>query len=168
MVSRLVVWMVSPFLWADFNLDADYSSSFSTYRKVSVALPSNVDTQGVRAFVFTSGSIAASDILQQYTTVNAAGTTASFFVTGSKISTGVLMSGGVVLYYDVAPTATSRGDFEDGATKTNANTTIAIPEINVQLKSESIVAKTRKLKAQWTPEFAQDLNAYHSVDAEAE
>jgi hypothetical protein len=36
------------------------------------------------------------------------------------------------------------------------------------LKSEPIVAKTRKLKAQWTPEFAQDLNAYHSVDAEAE
>ena len=31
-----------------------------------------------------------------------------------------------------------------------------------------IVAKTRKLKAQWTPEFAQDLNAYHSIDAEAE
>jgi hypothetical protein len=30
------------------------------------------------------------------------------------------------------------------------------------------VAKTKKLKAQWTPEFAQDLNAYHSIDAEAE
>jgi len=158
--------------WADFNLDADYTSSFSTYKKVSVALPSNVDTQGVRAFVFTSGSIAASDILQQYTVINAAATTASFFITGSKIiasaGTGTAMNGGVVLFYNVAPTATSRGDFEDGATKTNANTTIAIPEINVQLKSESIVAKTRKLKAQWTPEFAQDLNAYHSVDAEAE
>jgi hypothetical protein len=36
------------------------------------------------------------------------------------------------------------------------------------LKSEAIVAKTRKLKAQWTPEFSQDLNAYHSVDAESE
>jgi hypothetical protein len=36
------------------------------------------------------------------------------------------------------------------------------------LQSEAIVAKTRKLKAQWTPEFAQDLNAYHSIDAEAE
>ena len=46
--------------------------------------------------------------------------------------------------------------------------TISIPEINVELASEAIVAKTRKLKAQWTPEFAQDLNAYHSVDAEAE
>ena len=34
--------------------------------------------------------------------------------------------------------------------------------------SEAIVAKTRKLKAVWTPEFAQDLNAYHSLDAEAE
>ena len=43
-----------------------------------------------------------------------------------------------------------------------------IPEIDVQLRSETIVAKTRKLKASWTPEFAQDLNAYHSIDAEAE
>ena len=43
-----------------------------------------------------------------------------------------------------------------------------IPEINVQLRSETVSAKTRKLKAQWTPEFAQDLNAYHSIDAEAE
>jgi hypothetical protein len=36
------------------------------------------------------------------------------------------------------------------------------------MKSSAIVAKTRKLKAVWTPEFAQDLNAYHSLDAEAE
>ncbi len=36
------------------------------------------------------------------------------------------------------------------------------------MRSEAISAKTRKLKAQWTPEFAQDLNAYHSLDAEAE
>jgi hypothetical protein len=38
----------------------------------------------------------------------------------------------------------------------------------LELKSEPIVAKTRKLKAVWTPELAQDLNAYHSIDAEAE
>ncbi len=36
------------------------------------------------------------------------------------------------------------------------------------MRSEAISAKTKKLKAQWTPEFAQDLNAYHSLDAEAE
>ena len=36
------------------------------------------------------------------------------------------------------------------------------------MQSSAIVAKTRKLKAVWTPEFAQDLNAYHALDAEAE
>jgi hypothetical protein len=48
------------------------------------------------------------------------------------------------------------------------NNPIDIPEINIKMKSEAIVAKTKKLKAVWTPEFAQDLNAYHSLDAEAE
>ena len=67
------------------------------------------------------------------------------------------------LTYSVQPTDIDRGDFEDAPAGS-----ITIPEINVNLASESIVAKTRKLKAQWTPEFAQDLNAYHSVDAEAE
>jgi hypothetical protein len=59
-----------------------------------------------------------------------------------------------------------------GAGFANAESTsadaLAIPQINIQMKSEAIVAKTRKLKAQWTPEFAQDLNAYQSLDAEAE
>ena len=40
--------------------------------------------------------------------------------------------------------------------------------MNLELRSLPIVAKTRKLKAVWSPELAQDLNAYHSVDAEAE
>jgi len=47
-------------------------------------------------------------------------------------------------------------------------TDIDIPELDIALKSIPIIAKTRKLKAVWTPELAQDLNAYHSVDAEAE
>jgi hypothetical protein len=36
------------------------------------------------------------------------------------------------------------------------------------MRSMALVAKTRKLKAVWTPEFAQDLNAYQALDAEAE
>ena len=59
-----------------------------------------------------------------------------------------------------------RGDFED--TLGNGVSTQSIPEINVTMVSDTVSAKTRKLKAQWTPEFAQDLNAYHSIDAEAE
>jgi hypothetical protein len=159
--------------WADFNLDSDYSASFSTYKKINVALPSGSDPNGVRAFVISSGSILPTDVLQAFTTISGTGNniTASFIVTGSKLNgalVGPVLTGGVTLFYDVQPTPDSRGDFEDGKVKLNAPTTIDIPSIDVQLKSEAIVAKTRKLKAQWTPEFAQDLNAYHSIDAEAE
>jgi hypothetical protein len=71
--------------------------------------------------------------------------------------------------YEVEATDADRGDFEEGNTNLNGdNDSITIPEINVHMSSEAIVAKTRKLKAVWTPEFAQDLNAYHSIDAEAE
>tara|TARA_R110002050_G_scaffold26922_1_gene70661 strand:+ start:163 stop:1818 length:1656 start_codon:yes stop_codon:yes gene_type:complete len=71
--------------------------------------------------------------------------------------------------YPQQPTDQFRGDFEDGNTGLNGlNNPIDIPEINIKMKSEAIVAKTKKLKAVYTPEFAQDLNAYHSLDAEAE
>ncbi len=44
----------------------------------------------------------------------------------------------------------------------------AIPEIDIKVDSVSVTAKTKKLKAKWTPELAQDLNAYHNLDAEVE
>ena len=170
--------------WADFNYDSAYSASAAVvggYRKINVPLPSTADLNGVRAFVIESGSFGVTDIQQAFTTLS--NNTASFLVTGSKVSATMSNTAATVtLYFNVAPSTTTRGDFEDASTgggsgvasgnggypNANSITAIAIPEINVQLKSEAIVAKTRKLKAQWTPEFAQDLNAYHSVDAEAE
>ena len=44
----------------------------------------------------------------------------------------------------------------------------AIPEIDIKIESLAITATTRKLRARWSPELAQDLNAYHSMDAEVE
>ena len=46
----------------------------------------------------------------------------------------------------------------------NAN----IPEIDIKVDSTAITAVTKKLKAKWTPELGQDLNAYHNLDAEVE
>ncbi|MAF26049.1 hypothetical protein CL634_10830 [bacterium] len=43
-----------------------------------------------------------------------------------------------------------------------------IPEINIKVDSVSVTAQTKKLKAKWTPELGQDLNAYHNLDAEVE
>ena len=46
----------------------------------------------------------------------------------------------------------------------NAN----IPEIDIKVDSVAVTAITKKLKAKWTPELGQDLNAYHNLDAEVE
>ena len=43
-----------------------------------------------------------------------------------------------------------------------------IPEIDIKVYSIPITAATKKLKAKWTPELGQDLNAYHNLDAEVE
>jgi len=43
-----------------------------------------------------------------------------------------------------------------------------IPEIDIKVDSVAVTAVTKKLKAKWTPELAQDLNAYHNMDAEVE
>ena len=101
----------------------------------------------------------------------------AFFISGSNKAAIDAVTGSITVFYNKSTNFQTRGDFEDAPNDTptpfsNPNaasaTEIVIPEINVQMKSETISAKTRKLKAQWTPEFAQDLNAYHSLDAEAE
>jgi hypothetical protein len=43
-----------------------------------------------------------------------------------------------------------------------------IPSIDIKVDSVAVTAVTKKLKAKWTPELAQDLNAYHNLDAEVE
>ena len=43
-----------------------------------------------------------------------------------------------------------------------------IPEIDIKIEALAVTAQSRKLKAKWSPELAQDLNAYHSLDAEVE
>ena len=45
---------------------------------------------------------------------------------------------------------------------------VDLPEISIKVDSVAVTAVTRKLKASWTPELAQDLNAYHNLDAEVE
>jgi hypothetical protein len=165
---------------AQINFDSSYATaSLKTLIVTASAITTSMDTNAIRSFVVASGSvISASDILQQFTTYNSANGTFTFILTGSSATNLTTASAaGYTIFYNVQPTPQNRGDFEDtfGATTNAGGSSVAgavqpisIPEINVQLKSEPIVAKTSKLKAQWTPEFAQDLNAYHSVDAEAE
>lgn len=156
--------------WADLNFNSDYSASAAAglYNTIAIAktdLP-NLDETGVRGFTIASadGVLNATNNVPEFTTVDANNVT--FVALVADVGN---VAAGAVVTYQLQPTDQFRGDFEDGNNAINGdNSPIAIPEINVQMKSSAIVAKTRKLKAVWTPEFAQDLNAYHSIDAEAE
>ena len=50
----------------------------------------------------------------------------------------------------------------------NAGGNETIKEIDIKVDSIAVTAITKKLKAKWTPELGQDLNAYHNLDAEVE
>ena len=44
----------------------------------------------------------------------------------------------------------------------------ALGEVSFELDSVTISVTERKLRAQWSPEMAQDVSAFHNIDAEAE
>jgi hypothetical protein len=156
----------SAVVYSDINFNANYSASIAGLTKFSVGnlsiVAPGVDTNGVRAFSATGSTINESLILAEFTTYNSGSDTLTLIVSAS----GLLNQSGS-LYYYLQPKDNSRGDFEDTATRPITGSS-AIPDVNLEMRSEAIVAKTRKLKAQWTPEFSQDLNAYQSLDAEAE
>jgi len=157
--------------WADVGFDASLSQSISDgeIAKLTFAAPATADLDGANSFNISDDEIV--------TTINqfngADGSNLVMFVSASA-GYETAKADFAVLTYSVVPVDYSRGDFEDGmntgkvAGAGTFGTDIDIPEVDLELKSEAIVAKTRKLKAVWTPELAQDLNAYHSIDAEAE
>jgi len=67
---------------------------------------------------------------------------------------------------DVGTTSNVRGAVAGYTYPLEAETDI--PEIDIKVDSIAITAQTKKLKAKWTPELGQDLNAYHNLDAEVE
>jgi len=130
--------------------------------RVATASIADFDPEAVRAYVIGTGS--------QYSQFNSY-TEGDGYVSLFKAGGTTTEDTAAVQYQKGPDNLNDRGDFEDGASTAAASgavSTLEIPEINVQLRSDTVTAKTRKLKAQWTPEFAQDLNAYHSIDAEAE
>jgi len=174
--------------WADVNFDSSLSQSIVNNQIISITVPTattelpNFDPDAVRGFVIYSASLAAGDVsvatnLPAFTTYNYTANTITFYVTASGASSvyDVSGSGSFVVEYNKATQMSpyNVGDFEAGNTEfaipnAESATEIVIPEINIQMQSQAIVAKTKKLKAVWTPEFAQDLNAYQALDAEAE
>ena len=147
--------------------DSEVSASAGLFLR-TIAVPTaslvGADLEAVKSFALSGSTAAAiTEVYNQFTSV--IGGNVVFYVKANPAAAGATAA--VNVNFSTQPVSYNRGDFED----TNAGVVgsdINIPEIDLELKSEAIVAKTRKLKAVWTPELAQDLNAYHSIDAEAE
>ena len=163
--------------WAAVNYDTTLSQSVHLREIKAFAFSTGsiptFDIEGIRAFALTSGSAATvAKALPAFTTWDGAATIYMYFTASTAETNGSASSTGCTVFYNKATADNNRGDFEDGSAFAVPNaqsaTTIAIPEINIKMQSQAITAKTKKLKAVWTPEFAQDLNAYQNIDAEAE
>ena len=186
--SAVTATLIEDAEWDDFNYNSDFSASAAAgdYQVISVAAAdlAYADLEGVKGFQIFTGSLSstvptgsdgtvAGKQLSEFTVYD--GTSVKFVCADADIAAGGALS--VIVNYQIQPQDNARGDFEAGnATPNEFNDESGanccpdqvIPEINIQMQSSAIVAKTRKLKAVWTPEFAQDLNAYHALDAEAE
>jgi len=166
-------------VWSDVDFEPDLSASISSgaikFVDIPVSSLDNPDLEGAKNFVVT-GSAAFTATYPAYTKIldGVAGNIVNPSDASASHIRFIYDEGSIYTHasvqYHKQPTDTTRGDFEasSGQTSANPETDIDIPEIDISMRSIPIVAKTRKLKAVWTPELAQDLNAYHSVDAEAE
>ena len=100
------------------------------------------------------------------------GTAANVATAGANGGTGIALTAYSIAY----PVKDARLGVDDGASLTvpafesnfGATPSPEIPEIDIKVESIAVTAQTRKLRARWSPELAQDLNAYHSLDAEVE
>jgi len=173
--------------WDEVNFNSDFSASVAAGDYTTISVPTSSlkfgDFDGVKGFNIFSGSATAAVItgsngqvpgsqVAEFTSYDG-GANVKFVVLDTAFTNDLL----VAVNYQIQPQDNNRGDFEAGNPHPNSFNDESganccpdqvIPEINIQMQSSAIVAKTRKLKAVWTPEFAQDLNAYHALDAEAE
>ena len=152
---------------ADIDFNSEVSSSMATghaFFKItgSISGLTRPDKTAVRAWDITAPSTGNAKEFPQFRSIS--GNTLTLIVSSSAVAKA---TGSYSVDFVQETNAGNRGDFEDRVGDATTNQ-LNIPEVNLEMRSLPIVAKTRKLKAVWSPELAQDLNAYHSVDAEAE
>ena len=120
------------------------------------------------AIDITDGKTGNDTLVRRLTTID--GDTLTFYVTSDLTACGVGTADPITASMPIKDTFTEAqalggvvGDDPWGL-ENNA----AIPEIDIKVDSIAVTAVTKKLKAKWSPELGQDLNAYHNLDAEVE
>lgn len=162
--------------WKDVDFDPTLSGAVAQGQlfKVTVDLDedatiTNVDNTSFKSFAIsgTYNGAVVNSFYRRHNTFDASTKVLTVVYSGSqRINSG---SAGKVTYVKKdALAADTTGTTLTPAFEYGFDGSDAIPEIDIAIKSMSVSANTRKLKVRWTPEMAQDLNAYHTLDAESE
>lgn len=145
--------------YADVEYDANLSASIASgeifFLDVEKNANWNADYEALETFIVSGAGI--TDVVREYT--KEVDDNLRFYHKGSVVASGTT----VQLNYTEQPNEYDRGDYETGQAGVNP-----ISEMNIKVNQKQIVAKTRKLKTEITPELIQDLNAYQSLDAQKE
>lgn len=174
--STIAVYRASKSAFADLNTDNLVSihtpssgsmAAYSQVRRLTREDPLSGSSQLLVVFAtYNSGSsdtlpgnVDAADAMNAASSsVNAGGGTQTFTY---AVADNFITGGAVGSVRGASPWGL---EFQGAATGQQDD----IPELDIKVDSVSVEAKTKKLKAVWTPELGQDLNAYHNIDAEVE
>ena len=133
--------------YKDINFNQEFSASLAASKlvKVNVAattIDSKFDKKAFRAVKVVSGSGNVIKHMPQFNTISSDGATVSLIISASAVAD--LANDKIKVTTTQQPTEAARGDFEDTVGNAAADS-LAIPEVDLQLKSLAIVAITRKL-----------------------
>jgi hypothetical protein len=173
---------------SDVDYDPELSASLTTYSKLTV-------TNGFSTVAALGGAVSDVATLKQWMVVSGSSTSASSTTDGTPVQAGtagvvrrhtkrsgndmVFILNGTPAGVEALKLSYVVGSTLNGGTSgtlvlpewesdMGATPTPVIPEIDFRIQSKAVTANTRKLRAKWTPELAQDLAAYQNLDAEVE
>jgi hypothetical protein len=151
---------------ANLDSDLDYdnlgtiSASIENLSDILATTHTTANTAQIRRTTQVTGSDTGNVQLYFHTTVSLGD--------GAALDDGGAKNLGIE--FPVRDTFANGGAFGSvvGTTEWGLEGSELIPEIDIKVDSVAVTAQTKKLKAKWTPELGQDLNAYHNLDAETE
>ena len=152
-----------------FDPDLLAGNATIEHAQFTFAAPAELNKDDVRSLDLT-GLSGSHSVIRRLTSIDSSG----------NVTVTIGNTGGATTVNIGAPVATAVYSLADhfnaggatgavvGASQWGLENQAAIPEIDIKVDSIAVTAITKKLKAKWSPELGQDLNAYHNLDAEVE
>jgi len=166
-VAMLTRLQQDPDVMAALEAGGEVAEYKITALNVASQLP-NLNRDNVIVIDFDIDSDASADVVRRLTRFEANGDLSfvALDATG-EVAAGLAVSDFTYNRADNFAAADAIGGVK-GATPWALEADETLNEIDIKVDSVAVTAMTRKLKAKWSPELAQDLNAYHNLDAEVE